>query len=508
MLRRGRIVFLGLLAAGVIAAGAAASIFTATPPVAASGPSPFASCTNIGPGTPGAVNYVNAEVEPWVDVNPRDPKNIIGVWQQDRWSDGGARGLVAGVTHDGGLNWARTWAPFTYCSGGNASNGGDFERASDPWVTFSPNGTAYQIAIAFNGLDLTNAVTVSRSVDGGDSWSPLTTLIRDSGERDSSWAFNDKESITADPLDSNLVYAVWDRLVSPNNKSKASLQGLLNSKTFRGPTWFARTTNGGASWEPARVISDPGSHNQTIGNQIDVLPDGTLLDLFTEFVEHKNAHGIRGIHFAVIRSSDKGVTWSKPIIVAEDTSGGVRDPDTGAPLRVGDIIPDIAVNRHPGTLGYGNAYVVWEGRSSPSSTNDDAILLSRSTDGGSTWSDPIKVNQTPNGAAAFTPAVHVSADGTVGVTYYDLRNNTPSPAALPTDYWLVHSHDGGLTFGDEVRLTTASFDTTTAPVAGGYFLGDYEGLSSVGNLFTPLFVAANSGDTANRTDAFFTTAGP
>jgi hypothetical protein len=55
-----------------------------------SGPSPFASCTIGLPGT----NYVNAEVEPRVAVNPTNPSNIVGVFQQDRWSTGGAHGLV------------------------------------------------------------------------------------------------------------------------------------------------------------------------------------------------------------------------------------------------------------------------------------------------------------------------------------------------------------------------------------------------------------------------------
>src|SRR2546428_12933856 len=57
--------------------------------VTVSGPSPYTGCSIAGqPGT----NYLNAEVEPWVSVNPANPKNIGGGWQQDRWSNGGAPG--------------------------------------------------------------------------------------------------------------------------------------------------------------------------------------------------------------------------------------------------------------------------------------------------------------------------------------------------------------------------------------------------------------------------------
>ncbi len=42
----------------------------------------------------------------------------------------------------------------------------------------------------------------------------------------------------------------------------------------------------------------------------------------------------------------------------------------------------------------------------------------------------------------------------------------------------------------------------TAPAASGFFVGDYEGLATMGNAFVPFFVQANSGNTANRTDVF------
>ncbi len=135
----------------------------------------------------------------------------------------------------------------------------------------------------------------------------------------------------------------------------------------------------------------------------------------------------------------------------------------------------------------------------------DDIALSKSTDGGRTWSAAVKVNATPAGVAAFTPTVRVAADGTVAVTYYDFRNNTADPG-LPTDYWIIHSHDGGETWAEE--HVAGPFDMDTAPLARGRFLGDYQGLTNVGNVFVPFLIQTNSGNIANRTGAVAATAAP
>ena len=67
--------------------------------------------------------------------------------------------------------------------------------------------------------------------------------------------------------------------------------------------------------------------------------------------------------------------------------------------------------------------------------------------------------------------------------------------------------DGGATFPDESRITTASFDMRTAPDALGYFVGDYTGLDHFGTTFHPAWVGANDGDLTNRTDVFHRAAG-
>src|SRR5437667_873090 len=108
-------VFLVILTIVVTAHGVL--VHAAPSPVKVSGASPYASCLNAGePGT----NFGNAEVEPDVAVNPTTVGtanvNLIGVWQQDRWNNGGAHGLVAGFAFDGGTTWGATPLPFSGCA--------------------------------------------------------------------------------------------------------------------------------------------------------------------------------------------------------------------------------------------------------------------------------------------------------------------------------------------------------------------------------------------------------
>jgi hypothetical protein len=166
----------------------------------------------------------DSEVEPIVAVNPLNSLNIVGGWQQDRWSNGGSRGLVAGVSVNGGTSWTQVVIPkITLCSGGTAANDGDFKRATDPWVTFSPNGHVYFFSLSldieappgFPGGFGKNALFVSKSTNGGMTWGDPIKIAEDTNPR----FLNDKNTITADPANSNFVYAVWDRLKVPSAPS-------------------------------------------------------------------------------------------------------------------------------------------------------------------------------------------------------------------------------------------------------------------------------------------------
>lgn len=293
-----------------------------------SGSSPFAACVADNPAGQVGTLYPDSEIEPQIAVNPAVPSNLIAVWQQDRWSNGGARGSVAGVSIDGGLTWANIVPPkITKCSGGT------YERASDPWITISPAGRAFMMNLGFmqdrpDGGFGKNAMLVSHSDNGGISWSAPTPLIIDTDGQ----ILNDKNSMTADPTDSRYIYAVWDRIqdftLPPGSRSigKAvtvagrtgegaalarerrrlllsgtSLSGQSTAPaipTFRGPTYFTRTTNGGRTWEIPKKIYDPGDDSQTINNLVEVLPSGEVLVFFTSIVNVAN--------LGFVRSADKG----------------------------------------------------------------------------------------------------------------------------------------------------------------------------------------------------------
>lgn len=257
-----------------------------------------AGCDGVAPN---GTLYLDTAAEPSFVVNPANPMNLIAGWQQNRWSNGGAQGLNLAASFDGGTTWTLSSAAFSRCTGGGSGNAGDYARASDVWLTASPGGVVYALSLSFTGAVLaagsSSGMLVAQSQDGGLTWNAPVALIQDGQQ-----FFDDKGSITADSTDSNYVYAVWDRLNGPS----------------AGPSYFAVTADAGVTWAAARSIYDPGSANQTLGNQIVVLPGAVVLDVFTEL--DTAAGGQTTALARLVRSLDHGTTWSAPVEVNADNT--------------------------------------------------------------------------------------------------------------------------------------------------------------------------------------------
>ena len=433
-------------------------------------PSPFANCDNQN--LAGA--NVNAEVEPWLAVDPTNSDYAVA-WQQDRWGDpneGGAHGLIAWSSVSG----TNSWAPFTTCSGGLAANNGNYDRASDVWLSYGPDGRLYQSALVFDELTGRNGITVSTSTDDGQTWSAPSTVVS-SPQKSFTHGF-DKESVTADPTRPGVAYVVWDRY----SNQLPDFSSGNGQNADKGPAYMSMTTDGGKSWSAAKPMYTQG--NGTLGNQLVVLKDGTLVDFFTNFVFSGKAGGYTE-DLASVRSTNGGNSWSNPTVVSNMQPNGTVDPRNGNYVRAGDSLFDVALGPT------GALYAVWE---DARFNGVDQVAFSKSTNGGLSWSTPMKISETPPNAnalltQAFTPSVDVSDNGTIAVTYYDFRNYTAG-SMLPTTYSAITSTDGGSSWSSELTLSTS--DMEYAPSAGGLMIGDYEALAHAGNTFLTAFEVGNS----------------
>ena len=233
MMNRTTRLFLRWLASGSLVASACAIGFASTgqaqvlgPLVQVTGADPFAACTNDNvhqqETTFLSVLYPNTAIEPWVAVDPTTPSRLLVGHQQDRWSDGGSRGLVGVVSSDGGATWTNTIPNgITQCADGKSA------RASDPWVAVANDGTQLFMSLFVDPAKPTtpfgarkSGMGMSRSTDHGATWSAPVTLIANNSPH----VLNDKNSVTADPTKNGLVYAVWDQLsVFPPTDAGAAL---------------------------------------------------------------------------------------------------------------------------------------------------------------------------------------------------------------------------------------------------------------------------------------------
>jgi hypothetical protein len=164
-------------------------------------------------------------------------------------------------------------------------------------------------------------------------------------------------------------------------------------------------------------------------------------------------------------STDGGLTFGPPVTIAEFLGAG--DPG----IRTGGL-PAAAIDPTDDTI-----YVVWQDTRFRSDGHNDTVI-SESTDGGSTWSSPARVNgPDPNGEVLdhFTPDV-AAHSGVVHVTYLTRNFAGKKPSEFLDQRYIV-SADGGATFGGELILGPSTDLKYAAVVTGGRrFLGDYFGV--------------------------------
>ncbi|HWI62288.1 MAG TPA: sialidase family protein [Symbiobacteriaceae bacterium] len=469
------------MARQLVEGGQAAAINPPAEPVLVSGPSPYAGCTLPGAG----VRYPNADVETWLAVNPAALKQgkveYIGVWMTDRWSNGGGSGLVAASSFDAGRTWTQTPLAFGGCSENGLRS---WPRVSDPWVTFGPDGKAYMSGLIADVTRGYFAMAAATSSDGGRTWGDHQVVAEATR---GGQVMLDKESVTADPTRPGTAYMVWNR----NNYGETPYFSSVQ---------FSMTTDGGKTWSQPENIFRPDQGQVPVGNVIVVDPrDGTLYNLFHWSSPKAPDSEERVAQIGFMRSTDGGRNWSAARRIIDVTNGKVMTPDGRVEVRTGGPLPLTAIDPRTGRI-----YVVWGDQRFEG--GQPAIAIAYSDDRGDTWSDPVRVNP-PSSRGAFRGTVAVNSRGQVGVSYYDFRETETPGEGVPTHLWLAiyTPSEQGLGEPKETHIT-GPFDLSAAPLANGYFLGDYLGLVAVGDGFTLFYVATVS--KANPTDVYAVTVRP
>lgn len=376
----------------------------------------------------GSAGQPETQAEPHLAIDPGNEARLLAGYQEGRFTTGGARALTYAWTRNGGRTWTEALVP-----GLSHASGGAFEKASDPWVAFGPDGRAYYCSLLFNETGPENGIYVSVSKNGGKSWGPPVPVH--TGDANN---FDDKQAIIVDTYPDSpyrgRIYVGWD---------------TVGNQQIQRIAWSG---DGGESYSAAIDLERTGMN---VGIIPLVAPGGVVHAVWAHVDSNNSPFEI--LHS---RSEDGGVTWSAPNTVTEMQAVGVRFQ------RSGDILPTAAVDPRTGRL-----YVAWMDQRFTRGVSQ--VLLSRSDDGGRTWSEPQRVSDGPDDSPSYTPALAVSGQGRVAVSYYSLRND-PARQFL-VDLYLATSKDGE-SFGASKRVSSTSFDVRFAAMAQELFLGDYQGL--------------------------------
>lgn len=448
-----------------------------------------------------------SEVEPRVAANPTDRKNLVAVWQQDRMrSSGGAKATGVAASFDGGKSWTARAMPGFGCLDPLDAKG------SDPWVSFGPDGRAYVSALvgqddhgALRVSDDPNGVVVSTSTDRGRTWSPAV--------RAASGVSFDKPTITADPYRAGTAYLTWSQF--------SWYTCVIEFCNPASATMHARTDDGGVTWSAPRVVGVSPIPLEQMGNpEISVLPDGTLVAMHVTFEYSDDVPGnvepCLGIPGAgpqnevcgrwTIKSqtsTDGGLRWSAPLTVAtgrmQDAISDPRAGDSGGVRSSWGWYPFTQAAGRDGTV-----YAAWFNRrfdAAPADGHRSELMLARSSDGGRSWAVDTAMTFAND---VFVPTIDVNDRGVIGLSWYDIAPDQSPDDPWATTVWFASSQDGGSTWAR--RPLAGPFDMRVAPVGGNfaqrtYFVGDYEGLTHVGNHFVAVFAQTVEPTAPDRREA-------
>nr|WKN38802.1 sialidase family protein [Tunicatimonas sp. TK19036] len=373
--------------------------------------------------------------EPSVAVNPNKPTQVVvGSVLNDIF-----------VSDDAGKTWSTDTLSSRYGVWGDPCLLADYDNH---FYYFHLSSTGNQ---GRESEDWLERIVCQRSDDGSRSWSRGTSIgYHGTHDQDKEWA-------TVNPQNNHL-YISWTEFDKYGSRDPRDSSFILLSKS----------TNQGRTWSKPKRI------NQKAGNCLD---DDRTVEGAVPTVGPEGQVYVAWAYNDTLyfdRSTDEGKTWlAQDIVVADQPRGWSQTIDgmdrcNGMPVTVCDI----SNSPHRGTI-----YVNWTDQRN--GRDDTDVWISKSNDSGTTWSEPIRVNDDEAGHQQFL--TWMALDPTTGylyVVFYDRRNTK----GKDTDVYLAYSTDGGENFTN-LKLTDQPFTLNDASV----FFGDYNNIAAYGGHIYPVW---------------------
>ena len=412
----------------------------------------------------------NAAAEPTITSDPSHPGQLLAIWfmapNYDRLDHAGIVSLVA-RSDNSGRRWRRLPTPgLSRCDGGRAP------LHADPAVAFGSDGWSYFV---FDEGKIVRGAPVTQL--GLYRFAPSGRLTGRPVRLPASPGYNDRPTVTADPHDPARLYVIWV-VHGPGTSSELD--------AHRDVVMLAVSTDHGQRWSRRAIYET--TESGLWGTQ--VFPVGRRRLLVTY-----RGTGLHSWEIDALRSNDLGRHWSGPRRIAELTPGVIRASGVQTTIITSDL----------SSSGPGNSvYTAWADNTSDGHGH---ILVSKTLDGGRTWSTPTEV--TDRGCNTMLPAVAVNGN-TIGVTYYAFRQCRAGTVPL-VDVWFAFSTDRGshwkttnlagpFDFRDAINLT---YKPGVAGEQLGPFLGDYTGLTPTPHGFGDIMTLPRPFARFSQQDVFF-----
>lgn len=344
------------------------------------------------------------------------------------------------TSSDGAVTWKDSLVPGypgdTSAEGQASPLSGTNFAAGDPLLDWDNDGRLFAGGISFNRTNPNESgfvtptnghvfvATYVRSPTAPLGIDYLRTVIVGQGTPSAFFfgRFNDKPSLKVDdwngsPHEGN-VYVAW-----------TLFPGFGQDQIL-----FSRSADGGETFSKPIRISKAVASAQ--GSDIAVTPDGTIYVVWREF-NHPSPKVSNRIVF--VKSTDGGKTFTNPSgirpLVPTDrrdqyvSGGGARDCGDGVFLCVSGFVFHRNGSLPQATADdNGNVYVTWEQMESAPDNGDTyrpdgqaEIVVSKSTNGGGSWSGPATVDEQATGHQWWPNIEYNKATDELGVIYYDSR---------------------------------------------------------------------------------------